>query len=72
MAHSSHYRYDQGSGCNTAAVDFDDVVRIQRLAGVDFANGRYAAKSHGLDGIQQSDYHIEYKRLKGIKVFSFQ
>lgn len=52
--------------------DRNELVRIQRLAGVDFTNGKYNAKGHGLDGLGQSCYSIEWKRLKGVKTFSFQ
>lgn len=50
----------------------DDLARIQRLAGIDYVKGRFNMRGHGLTGVQQSCYRIEWKRLQGVKVFSFQ
>lgn len=67
-------QYDQGSGCQIKDFrnDSDEMVRVQRLAGIDFANGTFNMKGHGLDGLNQAVYRIEFRRLKGVKTFSFQ
>lgn len=71
---SDKYKYDRFAGCQIeeSASDLDEMVRVQRLAGIDFASGKYNGKGHGLDGLNQAVYRIEFRRLKGVKTFSFQ
>lgn len=68
------HQYDQGTGCQVTvtASELNAQTAAQRLAGIDFTNGVFNMKGHGLSGLDQAAYRIEYKRLKGVKVFSFQ
>lgn len=71
---SDRYKYDRFAGCQIeeSPSDLDEMARVQRLAGIDFANGTFNMKGHGLDGVMQACYRIEFRRLKGVKTFSFQ
>jgi hypothetical protein len=71
---SDRYKYDRFAGCemNESSADADELVRVQRLAGIDFASGVFNMRGHGLDSVMQACYRIEYRRLKGVKTFSFQ
>lgn len=58
---SDKANYDRGAGVNTVinASELDDVVRVERLAGIDHSNGICSPRSHGLDGLQTATYRIE-------------
>ena len=68
------YQYDRGSGVRfeVTASELDELAAVQRLAGIDFSRGVFNARGHGLDGVLQACYRIEYRRLQGVKTFSFQ
>lgn len=71
---SDRYKYDRFAGCHSedSTADADELAKVQRLAGIDFASGMFNMRGHGLDGVMQACYRIKYRRLKGVKTFSFQ